>query len=223
MNSPAPLDRVLSNVHLNKNLLLALLLVLSLFWLLPFTWVGSKLAPLPFHVPDRLWQQYACAGLFTQRVSAWSDWRIEVRRAGSESWQTLNLEEVSPMPASGHRQRLDRILGDTRSKKIGGNLRLRLAAWIAQKLKESEGMEISGVRYLHRSWPTNTPGMTAPAGHWNADGQMPATTKVTLLGTYAITNGKAVLERNKKPQAPAAVPQPKIFRRANTPEKPVGA
>jgi hypothetical protein len=106
---------------------------------------------------------------------------------------------------------MDRILGDTRSKKIGGSLRQRLAGWIAQRLKESAGMEVTGVRYYHRSWPTNTPEMAMPAGHWDGGIELPATTKVTLLGTYAIVDGKPMLER-AKPRAPV-VPQPAIFRR----------
>lgn len=180
-------------------------------WLLPFTWIGTKLGHLPFRIPDRLWQQYATAGLFTLRTSSWTDWRIEVRFHGSDDWRGLDWDDVSSMPASGYRQRIDRILGDTRSKKISENLRARLAGWIAQRIKQAAGREVAGVRYYHRAWPTNTPEMAQPAGHWDGSGSLPATTKVTLLGTYAIVDGKPMLER-AKPRAPV-VPQPAIFRR----------
>ena len=123
------------------------------------------------------------------------------------------------MPASGYRQRMDRILGDTRSKKIAESLRLRLAWWIVQRLKERGGAEISGVRYYHRSWQTNTPELAFPVGHWNGDGVLPAATKVTLLGSYAIVDGKAKLER-AQPRAPNVMPQPKIFHREPTPAPP---
>jgi hypothetical protein len=218
MNDVPPFHAETANIKTRRSRL-ALLTVLSLVWLLPFTWVGTKLGRLPFRVPDRLWQQYAAAGLFTLRTSAWSEWRIEVRSAGSSEWRSLDMAEVSPMPASGYRQRMDRILGDTRSKKIAENLRQRLAGWIAQGLKERAGMEISGVRFLHRSWQTNTPELAFPDGHWNGDGALPATTRIALLGTYAIVDGKAAPER-AKPRAPNVVPQPKIFRRESRPEPP---
>jgi len=202
-----------------RRLRIALLTVLGLIWLLPFTWVGTKLGRLPFRVPDRLWQQYAAAGLFTLRTSAWSDWRVEIRSAGSSEWRLLDMVEISPMQASGYRQRIDRILADTRSKKIAESLRLRLASRIAQHLKQRTGEEVSGVRFLHRSWPTNTPEMAFPGGHWNGDEALPATTKITLLGTFAIKDGKAAPEL-AKPRVPDVVPQPKIFRRVSRQEPP---
>lgn len=204
-------DFVVTNDNMYMRQRLELLLASGFLWLIPFMWVGSKLGRLPFRVPDRLWQQYATAGLFTRRAPTWSDWRIGIRCTGRKDWSVLDMAEVSPMPASGYRQRLDRVLGDTRTKKIGESLRLRLAGWIAQKLKERAGMEVSGVRFFHRSWPTNTPEMARPAGHWDSNAVLPTTTKVTLLGTYAIVDGMAFLER-AKPRAPV-LPQPAIFRR----------
>lgn len=177
------------------------------------------LGRLPIRVPDRLWQQYAAAGLFTKRTPTWSDWRIEVRAAGSAEWSAVNMAEVSPMPASGYRLRIDRILGDTRSKKIAESLRLRLAGWIAQRLKRQTGQEVGGVRFLHRSWQTNTPELALPAGHWDGNVAIPATTRVSILGTYAITDGVAKPER-AKPRAPDAASQPKIFRRTPAPVSP---
>lgn len=129
------------------------------------------------------------------------------------------MAQVSPQPSSGYRQRMDRILGDTHNKKIAESLRMRLAGWIAQLLKKQAGMEISGVRYYHRAWRTNTPELAFPDGHWNGDGPLPATTKVALLGTYGIADGKAARERAAQ-RAPAAVPQPKIFRRESKQEPP---
>jgi hypothetical protein len=203
-----------------RKIWLLLAIILTISWLLPFLWVGTKIGRLPFRVPDRLWQQYATAGLFTLRTSTWSDFRVEIRTNGSTEWRALDMAKVSPMHASGYRQRMDRILGDTRSKKIGGSLRQRLAGWIAQRLKESAGMEVTGVRYYHRSWPTNTPEMAMPAGHWDGGIELPATTKVTLLGTYAISEGKATPEQ-PKPREPAVMPPPAVFRR-KTNEAPRG-
>lgn len=205
--------RSLWTVSRIKNL--CLLGIAGVVWLYPLFWVGSKVGRLPVRVPDRLWQQYNASALFTHRTPVWYDWKIEVCAADSGRWHVLNLEDVSPMPTSGYRQRMDRILGDTRSKKIGGSLRQRLAGWIAQRLKESAGMEVTGVRYYHRSWPTNTPKMAMPSGHWDGGIDVPATTKVTLLGTYVISEGQAVLEQ-PKPRGPAAMPPPAVFRRKTT-------
>lgn len=209
----------LSSSQTRKLAHIVLLTVGAVGWFLPYFWVGAKLGPLPVRVPERLWQQYNTAGLFTRRCSIWSDWQLEVRPSGSTEWRLLEAQEVSPMPASGYRQRMDRILADTRSKRIGESLRQRLAGWIGQHLKERAGIEISGVRYYQRSWPTNTPLMAFPDGHWDGGGALPATTKVTLLGTYAIVDGKAAPEK-AKPRVPGAVPQPKIFRRESAQKEP---
>lgn len=198
---------------------MCLLAALVLVWLFPFTWVGSTLGRLPFRVPTLLWQQYNAAALFPKRTPVWGDWRIEIRRAGSDEWRVVNMAEISPMPTSGYRQRMDRILGDTRSKKIAESLRQRLAGWIAQRLKQQTGQELSGVRYLYRSWQANAPEMAFPAGHWDGDVTLPVTTRVTILGEYAIVDGTATRERAIQ-RPPDALPQPKIFRRAPTPAPP---
>jgi len=186
-------------------------------WLCPFFWVGSRLGRLPVRVPERLWQQYSASALFTQRVPAWSDWRIEVRQTDTTEWRVLEMTKISPMPTSGYRQRIDRILGDTRSKKIAESLRQRLAEWIAQRLREQTGQEIGGLRYLYRAWQTNTPELACAEGHWDGDGLLPPTTRVSILGEYAIVDGKAKPSL-AKPQTPNAPPlQPRIFRRQQPP------
>lgn len=191
-------------------------------WIIPFFWAGTKLGRLPVRVPDRLWQQYNAAGLFTLRCSTWSDWHIEIRRVGSEEWHALDMAEVSPMPATGYRQRMDRILGDTRSKKIGESLRRRLAVWMVQKLEQQTGQQVTGVRYLHRSWQTNTPELAFPAGHWDGDEALPATTRVSKLGEYEVVNGRATPMQSKS-TVPVPVPQPRIFRRAPAAAPPANA
>lgn len=216
MNKPVAMTWDALNANRCLMRLLALV-VLTLLWLVPFTWVGSKLGRLPFRVPDRLWQQYSAAGLFTLRCTSWADWRIEIRKASGDEWSVLDMAVVSPLPSSGYRQRLDRVLGDTHNKKVAENLRQRLAGWIAQRLKEKGGMEINGVRYWHRSWQTNTPETAFPQGRWNGDGVLPETTKATLLKTYGIVDGKAVAER-AKPRPPTMMPQPEMFRRKSMTE-----
>lgn len=175
-------------------------------------WAGSKLSRLPFRVPDRLWQQYTSAGLFTRRTPTWSDWRIEVRQAGSQEWQALSITDVSPMPTSGYRQRMDRILGDTRNKKIAESMRKRLAVWITQRLKDRTGREIEGVRYVYRSWPASSPELSHPDGHWDSDLPLPETTYVSNLGEYSIVGGTA--KRFLAKHSPGSLPpQPSAFRR----------
>lgn len=223
MNEHHPCHAEIASIKTRRSRL-TLLAALSLAWLLPFTCVGTKLGRLPFHVPNRLWQQYATAGLFTLRCSTWSDWHIEIRRAGSGEWHALDMAEVSPMPATGYRQRMDRILGDTRSKKIGESLRRRLAVWMVQKLEHQTGQQVTGVRYLHRSWQTNTPELAFPAGHWDGDEALPATTRVSKLGEYEVVNGRATPMQSKSTvPVPVPVPQPRIFRRAPAAAPPANA
>ncbi|MCX6853860.1 MAG: hypothetical protein NTV80_03030 [Verrucomicrobia bacterium] len=220
MNTTTLIGDIRQDIHTRAARFL-LLLLLFLLWLVPLAWIGSTLGNLPFRVPRSLWQQYNAAALFTKRTATWSDRRIEIRTANSDQWRVLNMVEVSPMPLAGYRQRIDRILSDTRSKKIAESLRQRMALWIAQRLKQQSGQEISGVRYQHRSWQANTPELALPAGHWGDNGSvLPATTRVTLLGEYAIVNGRATRERAKPPVLDKVPSQPKVFRREIAPVPP---
>ncbi len=192
---------------------LLLLALLTFGWLLPFVWAGSTLGRLPFRVPARLWQQYNAAALFTKRTSTWSERLIEVRMAENRPWQRLDMSTVSPMPASGYRQRLDRILSNLQNKKTAESMRRRLAGWIAQQVGEQTGQQLTGVRFLRRSWRVNTPEMAFPAGAWErAEAPLPATTRETLTGTYNIVAG-VVTPAPAQPPAPARMPTPKIFGR----------
>lgn len=203
----------IKQVAVTKAVRLFLLVLLFVIWLFPLAWVGSTLGRLPFRVPTRLWQQYNAAALFTKRTPTWADWRIEVRTEGSNQWQVIDTKDVSPMPTSGYRQRMDRILGDTRSKKIAESLRRRLAEWIAGELKIQSGQKIDGLRYLYRSWKTNSSEQILPNGRWNGDEMLSAAARVSILGEYAITDGRAKLVQAEPIKTPVKPSQPKIFRR----------
>jgi hypothetical protein len=187
--------------------------LLSLLWLLPFFWVGSKLGPLPFRVPDRLWQQYMAAGLFTQRVDFWGDWRIQVKVTADGEWRDLPTNEVSTMATSGYRQRIDRILGDTRTKKVGARIRPRLAEQVARSRPE-----IVAVRFLHRAWPTNSPALTAPEGNWETGAKMaPQSVSLNVYGPYLVADGKVKATTSSSKSAGESKRPPSVFQRTTKP------
>lgn len=207
------LEHKVAKISQSRWLRLGVLSASLIIWLIPFLWIGSTLGRLPFRVPDLLWQQYNASALFTKRISFWPDWLIEVRLAGKNKWQSVSMTDVSPMPTSGYRQRVDRILGDTRNKKsIAESLRLRLAQHIALRLKTNTGQVISGVRFVCRSWQTNTPDIAAPEGRWNRDVTLPKTTRVTVYGPYRIVDGKSTLEQ-EIPSNSKTPSQPRVFQR----------
>jgi hypothetical protein len=131
------------------------------------------------------------------------------------------MREVAPMPEAGYRLRVERMLADTLGKKTALSFRKRLAEWIARRLKQKDGMEITGLRIRRALWRTNTPELNFPRGHWERGlDTLPATTQISTLAEYAIVNGTAIVVQ-ARPKGPAGTPQPKIFRRENT-SKPAG-
>lgn len=157
-------------VFLMSCLHVTLLIALCVFWLVPFMWVGTKLGRAPLPLPRRLLQQYNTAALFTHRSSVWTDWRVEIKQRKGTSWCNMDMIKVAPMQEAGHRLRVERMLADTLGKKTSISLRKRLAEWIARRLKQQEGVEISGLRIRRALWQTNTPELNFPLGHWERGG-----------------------------------------------------
>ncbi len=144
-----------------------LLLVFCVTWLLPFFYAGL-MGGVPFVVPARLANQYNAAGLFTKRMTHWSQMLIQIRFGKEDEWQTIDTADVCPMGAFGYRQRPDRILQETNGREVGHDVRKRMAQWIAIQFQKThpEAPPVHEVRFAQTVWPVNTPAMAYPPGHW---------------------------------------------------------
>lgn len=172
----------------------ALLILLSIGWLIPMFWASSMLTPLPFRVPNLLWHEYTTGGLFTKRVAAYNEVLIQVRRKNQNLWETPDLSQIAPMCISGYRPRVHRILADSKSKKATESVRLRMAKWVADKvnIQNPDLAVVEEVRYAENIWRTNTPELTQPAGRWRLNVQrLPPTAQFRVVATYRVTDGKA--------------------------------
>jgi hypothetical protein len=164
---------------------------------------------------SRLSFQYTAAGLFTKRCQAWPQNHIFVRRVVNTQWIPLNMEALSPMGAFGYRQRLDRVLQETEGGKFSESVRRRLAVWIAKRYEKLTPKEsaVVAVRFATSVWPTNSPDMAIPSGHWVRNPSvLPAAVSFVTVATYAVDveGAKLVVERQKAQTVPAT---PQVFQR----------
>ncbi len=188
------------------HLRLFILALLCTGWLLPFFWAGWQ-GRLPLVLPRRLAFQYSAAGLFTKRMSAWTQMHIQLQRRGDEEWRTIDTAEAAPMGAFGYRQRLDRMLQETNGRRVADSVRQRMTRWIVNKHQtmHPEAGEIGAVRFAQSVWPVSTPGMAHPMGAWVPNPQQfPADVRFVSLAVFTIPS--------KTPQ-PAPMRTPAAFAR----------
>ena len=151
---------------------------------------------LPLRLHPRLSFQYTAAGLFTHRVGPWTQMQIQVQHEGVAPWKTISTAELSPMGAFGYRQRLDRILQETHGRRVGDEVRQRLAGWIAQKYEKQhpEQGKVTAVLFGQTVWASNSADLANPSGHWEPlppAGSQP--TRLQVLSAYSIAQGQAQL------------------------------
>lgn len=202
---------------MNTNLRLALLTFFTVFWLVPFFWTG-RMGKLPFRIPQRLLSQYACAGLFTKRTWNWNQPLVQVRHMETGEWETLAMEELSPLGAYGYRQRIDRLLLKTGGSKMRNEIRQRLAAWVSRRYAEAhpERGEVQAVRIAQNVWPVNCVEMAHPEGHWVPNpASLGPNGRFEMLAAFAIRDGKATPLLPNKGILPSLT-TPSIFARRPT-------
>lgn len=199
---------------------LGLLLAFVVLWLIPFFWTG-RMGRFPWKLPPRLHTQYACAGLFTKRTWNWNQPLIQVRRGDTESWETLDMTELSPLGAYGYRQRLHRLLLKTAGSKVRDSIRRRLALWVAlhdQEAHPDQGA-VMAVRYAQNVWPVNCPELVEPTGKWEVNpASLGPTGRFQVLATFALGNGAAKLLPTSRDPKP--LPTPAAFSRQPRPKGP---
>jgi hypothetical protein len=147
---------------------LSLLMLFSVFWLIPLFWMGAA-GRGPIRLPPWLALQYGLSGLFTKRVSTWTQILVQVQRGTSSRWETLKMSEFSPLGAFGYRQRLDRLLQDALIKPpAAASVQVRLASWIAARdaVLHPGAPQVSATRIRKLIWRTGSPELTQPGTHW---------------------------------------------------------
>jgi hypothetical protein len=162
------------------------LLAITFLWLIPVLVAGSKTAKIKF-LPKHISYQYSCAGLFTGREGAWAQACYLVKLKGRPNWIELSREIVSPMPVAGYRQRLDRLITETRKSKSKDKLYLRLSAHIAGRYKQMYPGETSveEVKIVNSAWRTDDPEMIMPKGRWRLPSALGADrTHFKTIGCY---------------------------------------
>lgn len=187
-------------------------------WLAPFFWIG-QMRQLPFKLPPRLLTQYACAGLFSKRMPSWSQVFIQIEHDGAGEWVTLPVTELSPMRVFGYRQRVDRLLLGTNSRKNDGGSWKRLAEWIASHPAPQKSVNgpVAGVRYVQQRWQIHSPELINSGGHWNcqAPDERSTTSKFQVLKSYDIVEGTARPTTSTPPTPEPRMKVPNVFRRTD--------
>lgn len=119
-------------------------------------------------MPRSIAYQYACAGLFTGRESAWGQAAYLIKHEGSTAWSEVPRDVVSPMPVAGYRQRMDRIMTEVRRSRVNKEIYPMIAAHVAIRYAETFPCQppVAEVRLVNSLWRTSEPVMTHPIGRW---------------------------------------------------------
>jgi hypothetical protein len=72
------------------------------------------------------------------------------------------------MPVAGFRQRLDRLMTDSRRSPLKGGIQDRIAAHVAERFSQAFPSEakVAEVKLIDTRWRTDDPVMTQPVGRW---------------------------------------------------------
>jgi hypothetical protein len=127
-------------------------LLVALFWLLPIVWVGSTNKNAPWQGRVLSYQQ-RCACLFTDAVTSWSTYHIQVQRTGDDAWIEVDERGMFDMPVFGYRTRFNRLLDHSQEHHPRSNERLAEAADFvkAHLLRLEPQASLTAVRFV-RVW-----------------------------------------------------------------------
>jgi hypothetical protein len=143
-----------------------LLLAIGL-WLVPLFKTGAKFGPVKW-LPRHVTYLHGCAGLFTMREASWGQVIYLVKRENASAWVEMDRDWVSPMPVAGYRQRLDRVFGEVRRKRIYPQIYSGMAAYVARRAGElaPELPKVTEVRFINTRWSTKDAYLNDPSGRW---------------------------------------------------------
>lgn len=131
-------------------------------------------------VPNYLTNMHRCACLFTNSVSAWSNYHIEIQPRGSDKWVPQDHSLYAKMNPFGRRTKISRTIGDSRTPlSYGENTRTHksalrrlesLSKFIRNRYSEVNPDEkpIQAVRYTFTTHQSGSK-IAKPEGRWNMD------------------------------------------------------
>lgn len=124
-------------------------IALIVLWLLPLLWVGGLKKNVPL-ATTWMQHQYRAACLFTESLTRWNTYHVEVQRKGSDRWEELDLRGYFDMTVFGYRSRLHRILGQTYKKSKGKERMAAIAEFIRTRWNEYHptGPELDAMRFV---------------------------------------------------------------------------
>ncbi|PRQ03225.1 hypothetical protein [Enhygromyxa salina] len=107
-------------------------------------------APLPGS-PGLLSQLHGIACLFTHKPEGWSSYYVQVRRADTLQWETLDQSELFELQPFGRRTRMHRLLGAWQAKP--SRKTRHMARWIIEQHAKShpEQARPDAIRFT-RAW-----------------------------------------------------------------------
>lgn len=128
-----------------RDVLLALFFVLA--WLAPMTAVGLYKSNGSLY-PVFLQNLHRCACLFTNSVSHWSTFHIQVQTSDDVGWHELDEAGYFDMPVFGYRTRYHRIMSHAWGKPGEKKRTDALARFIAQRFTELHAERGDDVKLL---------------------------------------------------------------------------
>jgi len=133
-----------------RDVVLALLLVV--LWLAPMTAVGLYKSSGSLY-PVFLQNLHRCACLFTNSVSHWSTFHIQVQTSDDETWHELDEAGYFDMPVFGYRTRYHRIMSHAWGKPGEKKRTDALARFIAERFEllaraRGDDVKLLAVRFV---------------------------------------------------------------------------
>lgn len=147
--------------------LIAYLVGWGLILLVPLFFVALTRNKLPLVFGERWERLYHISGVFSGRVTRWRCNYIEMRFAGSKTWEDFRTDLYSGIYPSGGRNRLDRMLDDS-SATHGAALRRRMAQHIVKKHRQlfPGSAAVEELRFVRVWFDAGSPALARPAGGW---------------------------------------------------------
>ncbi|HEY1048150.1 MAG TPA: hypothetical protein VGE39_00290 [Prosthecobacter sp.] len=123
---------------------------------------------LPSFIDTRVERLYHISGVFSGRVTRWRCNYVEIRFAGSKSWQAFRTDLYSHVYPSGSRNRLDRMLDDS-SGPHGAVLRRRMAQYLAQRHRQlfPRSAAVEEIRFVRTWFDAGSPALAFSGGAWS--------------------------------------------------------
>lgn len=143
-----------------------LFLAFMVVWILPLLWAGTVFKPIPF-AGKYLNDQIITACLFTNRVSHWTTYYIQVQSDVNPEWVSVAVRDYFPMQPFGYMSRMHVMVSRSVNARRGMLLRQRMAEFIKVRYEELDprGAEPVSVRFVVIFTPVGEE-LASQTGHW---------------------------------------------------------